>query len=54
MKIERGAFARDNIAAMVTFKSACLGCSDCSGACWQFHELRSLPESVLRHEGGRA
>lgn len=53
MEIERTIVASDNLAAMLSFKRACLDCKDCTGMCWQFLELRCLPDTVLKC-GGRS
>lgn len=51
MKIERTIVNSDNLATMLSFKRACLDCDDCNGMCWQFFELRCLPDTILKQAG---
>ena len=53
MPIERSAL--DATRHRLTQKEAtCLGCADCTGACWSLLELSRLPETVLHPRTPRA
>lgn len=54
MEIDRKIISTENLAAMLSFKHACLNCKDCNGICWQFFEMSCLPETVLNHVGRTA
>ena len=51
MQIDRNALVTGPVAASAMFKKSYLGCRDCSGLCWHYHQLRSLPETVLKSNG---
>ncbi|MBL4768690.1 MAG: hypothetical protein JKY94_13450 [Rhodobacteraceae bacterium] len=51
MEIERTVTTSDNLATMLSFRRACLDCEDCTGMCWQFFEMRCVPDAVLKCDG---
>ena len=48
MNIERTIMNSDNLATTLSFKRACLDCKECTGMCWQYFELRCLPDTILK------
>lgn len=41
-------FSKTTATTKVEIQSACLGCDNCTGVCWHFSDLITIPELVLQ------